>query len=189
MSIAARGNNRPTVRPARENEGAAIALIHDACWRDTYTGMVPDAVIIGSHLATREALWQVLLAAPADERCAFVAEERGRIVGCAWGGPEESGDPIYGAELLGLYLLRDYRGRGLGRRLLGAAVEALRAQGHPNLLLWALADNMAARGFYTALGGEPLRERDGDMRGFPIREVAFGWLDSAALVRFGRAGR
>ena len=131
----------------------------------------------------------MLLAAPADERCAFVAEERGRIVGCAWGGAEESGDPVYRAELLGLYLLRDHRGRGLGRRLLGAAVGALRAQEHPNLLLWALADNTAARGFYTALGGALLRERDGDMRGFPIREVAFGWPDSVVLVRVGREGR
>ncbi len=171
------------VRPAREDEGAAIALVHDVCWRDTYTGMVPDAAIAGSRLADREALWAGLLQRPADARCAHVAEDAGRSVGCAWGGPEESGDPVYRAELLGLYLLRDYRGRGLGRALLGATVGALRAQGHPNLLLWALADNTAARGFYRALGGELLRERDGDMRGFPIREVAYGWSDSAPLVR------
>lgn len=170
------------VRPAREDEGAAITRVHDACWRDTYTGMVPDTVIAGSRLFDREALWSALLARPAAERCAVVAEDAGRIVGCAWGGPEESGDPVYRAELLGLYLLRDYRGLGLGRALLGAAVGALRAQGYLNLLLWALADNAAARGFYRALGGQLLRERDGDMRGFPIREVAFGWPDSASLV-------
>jgi len=180
---------RSLIRPAREDESAAIALVHDACWRDTYTGMVPDAVIAGSLLADREALWNALLALPVDERCAHVAEDEGRIVGCAWGGPEESGDPVYRAELLGLYLLRDYRGRGLGRALVGAAVGSLRAQGRPNLLLWALADNMAARGFYAALGGALLRERDDDMRGFPIREVAFGWPDSAPLVRDGKAGR
>jgi ribosomal protein S18 acetylase RimI-like enzyme len=171
------------IRPAREDEGAAIALVHDACWRATYTGMVPDAVIVGSRLADRGALWAALLRLPVAARCAHVAEDAGRIVGCTWGGPEESGDPLYRAELLGLYLLRDYRGRGLGRALLGAAVSSLRAQGHRNLLLWALADNAAALGFYRALGGEPLRERDGEMRGFPIREVAYGWPDSAPLVR------
>lgn len=172
---------QPLIRPARADESAVLALVHDACWRDTYTGMVPDAVIAGSRLADREALWNGLLALPASERCAHVAEAEGRIVGCAWGGPEESGDPVYRAELLGLYLLRDYRGRGLGRRLLGAAVGSLRAQGYQNLMLWALADNTAARGFYAALGGEMLRERDGDMRGHPIREVAFCWPDSGAL--------
>ena len=171
------------VRPARGDESAAIAQVHDACWRDTYTGMVPDAVIAGSRLADREALWAVLLRLPAVARCAYVAEDARRIVGCAWGGPEESGDLVYRAELLGLYLLRDYRGRGLGRALLGAAIGSLRAQGYPNLLLWALADNTAARGFYRALGGELLRERNGEMRGYPIREVAYGWPDSASLVR------
>ena len=171
------------VRPAREDEGEVIARTHDACWRDTYTGMVPDAVIAGSQLADREAMWTRILAVPSERRCAYVAEVGGRIIGCAWGGPEESGDPRYSAELLGLYLLRDYRGRGLGRALLGAAAGALRAQGHHNLLLWALADNTAARGFYRALGGELVYERTGDMRGFPIREVAFGWPDSRVLIR------
>ncbi len=172
---------QPLIRPARDDESAVIAVVHDTCWRDTYTGMVPDSAITGSRLADRGALWTALLALAANERCGHVAEDDGRIVGCAWGGPEESGDPLYRAELLGLYLLRDYRGRGLGRRLLGAAVGSLRAQGYPNLLLWALADNTAARGFYAALGGELLRERDGEMRGYPIREVAFGWPDSGML--------
>lgn len=171
-----------TIRPARDGERAAIARTHDACWRDTYTGLVPEAIIAGSRLADREALWAALLRPPAAARCAHIAEDAGRIVGCAWGGPEESGDPAYRAELLGLYLLRDYRGHGLGRALLGEAVGSLRAQGYPNLLLWALADNTGARGSYRALGGELLRERDGEMRGFPIREVAFGWPDSGVLL-------
>ncbi len=171
------------IRPAHDGEGAAIARIHDACWRDTYTGMVSEAVIAGSQLSDREAMWLRILAVPPERRCAHVAEVGGRIVGCAWGDPEESGDPLYRAELLGLYLLRDYRGRGLGRALLGAAAGSLRAQGHPNLLLWALADNTAACGFYRALGGALVYERAGDMRGFPIREVAFGWPDSRVLIR------
>lgn len=173
---------RLRVRPAREDESVAIARVHDACWRDTYTGMVPDAVIAGSRLAAREARWADLLRRPAALRCAHVVEDSGRIVGCAWGGPEESGDAVYRAELLGLYLLRDYRGRGLGRALLGAAVDSLRAHGYRNLLLWALAENRAACGFYRALGGELLRERDGAMGDFPIREVAFGWPDSGVLL-------
>ena len=175
------------VRPAHGDESDTIARTHDACWRDAYTGMLPDAVIAASRLTDREALWHRIVGAPPERRCAFVAEDvgtagDGRIVGCAWGGPEGSGDPLYRAELSGLYLLRDRRGRGLGRALLGAAVGALRAQGYPNLLLWALADNAPARGFYAALGGVVLRERDEIMRGIPIREVAYGWPDSAILL-------
>ena len=170
------------VRPARADESDAIARTHDACWRDAYTGMLPDAVIAASRLADREAMWHRIVGAPPERRCAFVADDAGQIVGCAWGGPEESGDPLYRAELYGLYLLRDYRGRGLGRALLGTAVGALRARGYPNLLLWALAANAPARGFYAALGGAVLRERDEPMRGIPIREVAYGWADSAILL-------
>lgn len=171
------------VRPARADEVSAVARVHDACWRAAYTGMLPAALIARSALADREALWAALLRVPLAERCAHAAEDaHGRIIGCAWGGPEESGDPRYRGELLGLYLLRDFRGRGLGRALVRAVVASLRAQGYPNLLLWALADNHPARGFYLALGGAMLREREVTMRGVPIREVAYGWPDSALLL-------
>ena len=104
------------IRLALPTEVAAIALVHDTCWRAAYTAILPDVVVRSSTLAAREALWAELLAPPAGLRCAFVAAIEGAIVGCAWGGPEESGDPHYRAELLGLYILPAARQRGLGRR-------------------------------------------------------------------------
>jgi ribosomal protein S18 acetylase RimI-like enzyme len=46
------------------------------------------------------------------------------------------------------------RGQGLGRRLMTAAEEWLRARGCPKLQLMVRADNAAALGFYAALGLE-----------------------------------
>lgn len=172
-----------SVRPARSDEAQAIALVHDRCWRATYTGMLPDSVIAGSTLDRREALWAGLLSLPDESRCAYVAEAPdGQIVGCSWGGPEESGDPYYRAELLGIYLIKDQRGRGLGRRLIEAVAANLQRQGHVALLLWALADNSSARRFYEALGGHLLRERTIEMRGSPVREVAYGWPEISQLA-------
>jgi GNAT superfamily N-acetyltransferase len=171
------------VRPARADEAASIARVHDRCWRAVYTGMLPDSVIAASALADREALWSLLLRLPDERRCAYVvATPGGRITGCAWGGPEESGDPDYRAELLGIYLLPAYQGQGLGRRLVEAVAANLQRRGHAALLLWALADNHRARRFYEVLGGQLLREREITMRAAPVREVAYGWPDISRLA-------
>lgn len=72
---------------------------------------------------------------------------------------------------MSLYLLPAYIGRGYGKALLAAAVEALPAQGCRSVLLWVLAENRRARAFYeragfhpggaameTVTGGKPLEE-------------------------------
>ena len=169
------------VRAALPIEAKTIALVHDTCWRAAYATILPAIVLRSSTLAAREALWAELLALPADERCAFVAEVDGAIVGCAWGGPEESGDPHYRAELLGLYLLPTAQRRGLGRGLLAAIADQFRRQGESALLLWALADNVGARRFYERLGGQLLRQRDTLLCGLPVSEVAYGWPDLRIL--------
>ena len=145
--------------------------------------MLPGEVIVGSVLADREALWSRLLSLPADQRCAYVAATPGgQIVGCAWGGPAESGDPAYRAELLGIYLLNAYQGQGLGRRLVATVAATMQRQGHAALMLWALSENHRARRFYETLGGQLLREREIRMRGAPVREVAYGWPDLSRLA-------
>jgi len=174
------------VRPARSGESARIAEVHDRCWRAAYTGMMPTAVIARSTLARREAMWQRILSEPADTRCAYVVETtEARIVGCTWGGPEESGDPMYRGEVLGIYLLPAYQRHGLGRILIDAVAGNLLRQGYTSLLLWALAGNHRARRFYEALGGQPLRERETTMDGGTIREVAYGWADIRLLILTG----
>jgi len=154
-----------------------IAHVHDTCWRAAYADLLPPIVLHSSLRTDRERLWTGLLAVPLEQRCAFVAEDVGIIVGCAWGGPEESGDPHYRAELLGLYLLPAYQRRGLGRRLVAAIAANVQHQGYHALTLWALAENVVARRFYEALGGRVLRERDTLLRGIPVPEVAYGWPD------------
>ena len=163
------------IRPALPTEAMTIALVHDTCWRAAYTMILPEVVVRSSTLAARKALWEGLLAKPIGQRCAFVAETDGAIVGCAWGGPEESGEPQYRAELLGLYLLPSAQRCGLGRRLMAAVAEEFRRQGELALLLWALAENTNARRFYEHLGGQKLHQRNAILCGLPVPEVAYGW--------------
>ncbi|WP_062345384.1 GNAT family acetyltransferase [Novosphingobium sp. CCH12-A3] len=48
----------------------------------------------------------------------------------------------------------DRRGQGIGRALMGAAEDWLKALGSPKIQLMVRGDNSAARGFYDTLGYE-----------------------------------
>ena len=81
--------------------------------------------------------------------------------------------PGYG-EVVSLYLLPEYMGRGLGKALLPAAVERLKERGFRDILLWVLEKNRRARDFYEKAGffsaGNFMEDEIG---GRPLREVLY----------------
>jgi GNAT superfamily N-acetyltransferase len=81
----------------------------------------------------------------------FVFEEAGAVLGFAVVLPRDDGD----AELDGLFVEPDAWGRGIGRRLMEAAVEMSRRRG---CLALKVVANQRALGFYLACGFEALGE-------------------------------
>ena len=84
----------------------------------------------------------------------FVAEHGADVVGFACGTMLKEPEHGLDAELAAVYLCREFQHPGLGRRLVGAVVDAQRAHNALGLLTWAIAGNKGARSFYETLGGE-----------------------------------
>ena len=55
-------------------------------------------------------------------------------------------------EIISIYLLPEYIGKGYGKQLLSRCVEELKRSGFCDILLWALEDNHRARNFYEKNG-------------------------------------
>lgn len=68
-------------------------------------------------------------------------------------------------ELVSLYCLPAYMGKGYGKKLLKAALCELEKQGYQDIHLWVLEENVGARHFY---------ERNGLMRTEEVREDEIG---------------
>jgi GNAT superfamily N-acetyltransferase len=73
-----------------------------------------------------------------------------------------------------LYVLDDWRERGIGRRLLRAAATHLAEAGCGSLYLWVLRDN-PARWFYQRLGGTQAAEAPIKVAGHSVMQTAFVW--------------
>ncbi len=164
--------------------------MHVDTWRIAYRGIVPDDYLESLSYDESERLWQDVITS--GDGCVFVAEDTGGIFGFASGGPRERFSRElreYEGELQTVYVLPSHKGAGAGRRLVGAVARQFVGQGINSMLLWAFAENRAARGFYESLGGVPVAEDGFELDGAWLSETAYGWKDLGVLLADGSGGR
>jgi len=169
-----------TIRPATPNDARAIAHVQVQTWKTAYRGVIADDFLDAMSEDDRTHLWSEILQRP--EQATFVAEaEEHGVVGFANGGPERDGREDFRGELYSLYVLPDWHGQGIGRRLVATFARWLIDSGCDSMLVWVLADNPFRR-FYERLGGKLLGEKDIQIGQQTLGEVAYGWDDVRALI-------
>ena len=119
------------------------AFVHWRCWHEAYAGIVSPAYLNKLTLEKCEELafrWRDNL---------LVAKEGERVVGFVGYGDRCEEAPDTG-EIFALYVLPEYRGTGVGQRLMRAGMEKLAA--YPRIALWVLKGNARAIRFYEKNG-------------------------------------
>jgi GNAT superfamily N-acetyltransferase len=170
------------IRTAEINDVPGITQVHIQSWQTTYANILPAAFLANLSYERRAQYWQQLLSnSQAAEKVFVAVDEQGQIGGFASGGPEREGDQRYTSELYAIYLLQAHQGQGLGRRLVQAVARYLLSEQHSTMLVWVLADNPACR-FYARLGGQLVSEKEIDIGGTLVRELAYGWDDIRSLT-------
>jgi len=159
-----------------------VASVHIAAWRETYPGLLPDAMLERLSIAGEAIRWQRMLDRPEawGGAISFVAEQDGVVVGYGLCGEQRL--PLlrergFTSEIAELYVLRSSQRQGAGSKLMSAMAGALVARGHRAVSLWVLKQNAPAHRFYERLGGTFIIEKRAD-----LIEVAYGWSDLPGLA-------
>jgi GNAT superfamily N-acetyltransferase len=165
------------IRKAELDDAAGIATVHVASWKETYRGIVPDEFLDNLSIQRRTEQWTNSLSNPSNlYHLAFVAEMKGQIVGFSnYGFPQEK-DAEFDGELYAIYLLKSAQGQRIGRMLFAETLRGLLELGSSSMLVWVLKDN-PTRGFYEHLGGVYLREKQIEIGGKELMEIAYGWWE------------
>lgn len=143
------------IRTAVPHDAAALALVAQATFLETYAHMIPVADLLafcrGEHGEARYAAW---LADGAHRLWLAEAAGTRAPVGYALVSPPDL--PVttnaHDLELKRIYSLNRTHGSGLGSRLMQAAVEGATAAGARRLLLGVHSDNGRALAFYARQG-------------------------------------
>lgn len=149
----------------KDDDPLEISNIYERSWKSAYKGIIPQEYLD----SIPSGRWVNGIGKAGINHLILIEKEK--TIGAAsfcksrW---EKYGD--YG-EVVSLYFLPDYMGKGYGGLLLSRCVEELKQRGFHKVLLWVLEENHRARKFYKKngfvcsgvnmedkLGGKELRE-------------------------------
>lgn len=175
-------------RQANETDANAIGILHVASWRETYIGILPDKVLDRLSVEARSAMWRAVLGDSAtwDGTNVFVAENGSDIVGFGACGDQRSaelGKQGFDGEIGAIYVLGAQQRAGVGKHLMRLMARSLLGRGRKAASLWVVRENVRARAFYELLGGAPVGQKDDDLSGATVVEIAYGWRDLGLLAR------
>lgn len=145
------------IRQATVKDAPSISKIHASSWKAAYQSLLPRSYLDGivqdfwvepftTWLSTGEMTAQMVFDMDIPVGCIAYCKSREASL-ADW------------AEIVSIYLLPDYFGKGLGKKLMFTAMEDLKKQGFTNLFLWVLEGNQRASLFYENLGFTPTEDR------------------------------
>ena len=168
------------IRRATEDDLFGIAHVHVETWQSTYAGIIPDHYLQSLTIENRLRNWKRHL--KTLHTCTFIAENAtGDIIGFAIGGPEQTRDSHYQAEIYAIYILNAYQRQGIGKQLIKPLAEIFNKKKYENIIIWALKEN-ANRLFYESLGGQIVATKNISICGKELLEVGYGWSSIRDLI-------
>jgi len=169
------------IRSVKSTDIKDLAKVHVDTWKTTYKGIVSDEFLQKLSYDEREKLWSTFLKEENINRFIFVVEnEFGIVIGFAIGGLERTNNPSYKGELWGIYILKEYQKKGIGKALVKKIIETLLNLNITSMLVWVLKDN-PYRSFYENLGGIIVDQKPTEIGQERLIEIAYGWNDIRTL--------
>ncbi len=152
----------------KNDDFTLIREIYEKSWKYAYKGIIP----MDYMNSVPKERWGGKITE--NGRTEIGAFEDGRIIGTAsfcasrWKKFADHG------EIVTIYLLPEYIGRGAGSALIERCISALKEQGFRRILLWVLEENVRARRFYEKHGFVLTDEyMDDNIGGRDVREVMY----------------
>jgi len=143
------------IRPCGPADAAALALVGQATFLETYSTVLPAADILAhcghEHGEARYADW---LGKPAYDFWGAEVAGLGALVGYVMLSPPDLPAPTEPGdlEIKRIYLLSRFQGGGVGARLMEVAVAAARKAGARRVWLGVYGENASALAFYARQG-------------------------------------
>lgn len=170
------------LRRARLADAPGIAAVHVATWRSAYADILPDAYLAGLSISRLARQYEHLIRLGFGVHVAASYNLPGAPPVLGFATACRSRESQFGeGEVEMLYVLDDYRDRGLGGQLLRASAKYLAQMGCRSAYAWVLRDN-PSRYFYQRLGGKCIAAGTTQVAGEDIPQTAYAWDPLTTLL-------
>ncbi len=139
------------IRRRTKEDCKAIAHVVTIGWNETYKGIVPDWFLEELKTNEEERANNMLFKFDDNNNHQFVLEINNEVVGFVNFGISEDEEYKCG-EIFALYIISKYKGLGLGKKLVQAAIKELKEMGFNSMIIACLKGNPSNE-FYKHIGG------------------------------------
>ncbi|OQR56115.1 GNAT family N-acetyltransferase [Bacillus sp. CDB3] len=167
------------IRLATKEDIGEIAKVHVGSWKTTYKEIFSNEILDNITYEQREKLWKSIFQKEDEHQYRFVAETlNGKIIGFIDGGVERTGTYNCDGELYAIYILQEYQGMKIGKRLFQALLSNCKKDNMQSLLVWVVANNPSKK-FYEKYNPEKIDTKF--LEGLNVEEIAYAWRDMDRL--------
>lgn len=152
----------------QDDDRFAISRIYEESWKFAYEDIIPKDYL--------ESIPDGCWASNLDKEGlnTLVLVENGIFIGTSSYCKSRFSDYSNFGEIVSIYFLPQYIGKGYGKQLFSAVVRELEALGFCDIFLWVLEDNFRARKFYEKEGFEfSGNYLDNNIGGKELRELQY----------------
>ncbi len=140
-------------RKATKEDAEGIAILHTESWKNAYKGILSDEYLDRNVLKNRLETWKLRFDNPSINQFIILAEANNTLLGfvCIF----RNQDTEFGSLIDNLHVKPDFKGKGIGKKLLNKASDLIFEKYKTKLMhLWVFEANTSAIGFYKKLGGK-----------------------------------
>lgn len=170
------------IRQATVKDCPGLAQVQVDSYRTAYAGLFPDSYLERFSYEEQEHDWREWLATGTEDILLVAVSNEDQVIGYVLARADPNLFPGYDAEILALHVRQSLQRKGIGKTLLGRAVQELEARGCGSAMLWTLKGNPTRR-WYERLQGKVLGEKSHQVDDWDIVEIAYGWEEMSTLLR------
>lgn len=154
-----------TIRSASIEDALAIASVNYTTWLHAYRGILPDEEIESLNIDSLTDQWKQNLGIADSRSGTFVVMKGATLIAYSRFYPsvDPDDDQSRVATIGSMYVDPEFQHKGVGRKLMGAVLEAAIKREYKEGTLHVLAANKRAQEFYERLGWE--KDSNADIAG------------------------
>ncbi|MFI5263702.1 MAG: GNAT family N-acetyltransferase [Candidatus Kapaibacterium sp.] len=172
------------IREARPEDAFQIAQINIGSWHSTYRGLIADATLDGMKFEDYLKKWNTTFSVLEENGgfCFVADDEVHHVIGYSLCGKNRHNQFPFESELYAIYLLEEYQGKGIGKKLFLKSVEEFRRRGNASFLLFVLSSNLQSRKFYESFNPDFSAEETIIIDNGQYCDFCYGWSDIMNII-------
>ena len=145
------------IRKMKYEDIKEFILLVNKVWDETYRGIVDDEFIDNMKNTIDERIKKGEANFNRNDRIQYVIEENGKLIGFSSISPSTDEKYPDSGEIMSLYLLKKYHGKGFGKILFNHDVDKLKELGYTDYIIGCLEGN-PTNDFYRHMGGKEYKK-------------------------------